>query len=859
MKHFLLFILTIVFSYAGIAQPWQYEFVNTLGGTDGSEYPVEIVMDENGDLIHAGNFTSSSVNIGSNVFNHGNPGMEYGNAYLAGYNSDGTVKWAKGLIGDRSVDIQFLKNASDNSNYVVGRFTSDSLFYDNNLVLSDSVYGKSFILNVNQDGSLNYAKKLKATATFSGNIMNRDVMVDGNSDLYFAGHFSGDTLIIPGEDTLKGNNEDNTQMLLGKYDSQGNLQWAFTDKVSNNTYSGTTVKSFDMDSNSDLLVGGLIEDGIESVIGDDTLKNIGNNDLLLAKFGQNGNPLWAKNYGTVDNEEILDVASDDNNNVFVLGKFTGDTLDIGGQYLSNDTSGSFAAQYFIGKFNSTGSLQWMKKAGVSDSYKYNQWSIKTDSTDLYLMSSFVDSTLNFGNINLEGHGKHDMLVAKFDGSGNAMWAQNFGGYQDDEWFDYEMGSSTMFLTGNLDGEMIFGLDTINQSGLYGYFTAQIDLSSGNVLDVKADTTSKVSYQSDFEVSNMELGDNGALFMSGGFSAAGIELDNKTLSYFGGKDVFIAKQSRNYAISGLVYDYLEQTVTSGMVYLYKMSSSGPFTVMDSVSIDSEAYYTFQNLDYGKYIVKAVPNSNDYPSLMSAYYDDAATWKNALVINTERGSNHNANIYLMEDPENTGNASVQGTITEENTKITKSTEEVTGEPVKGVSVILKGKKKADKDMYDLVRTNDQGVYKFANVNTGNYEIVCDYPGMEQAERYEIEVSDDKETYENYDYVMQGDTIFISESDTTSDSDTTTNVENISGKDAPLTVYPNPASRYLYVEMEENMDIRQLRLHSINGRTVYSKANTGNMRRFRLNVEKLERGIYFLRIQTTSNEIVRRLIVQ
>jgi 5-hydroxyisourate hydrolase-like protein (transthyretin family) len=241
-------------------------------------------------------------------------------------------------------------------------------------------------------------------------------------------------------------------------------------------------------------------------------------------------------------------------------------------------------------------------------------------------------------------------------------------------------------------------------------------------------------------------------------------------------------------------------------------------------------------------------------MAAYYNDAATWQNALVINTEKGSNHNANIYLMEDPENTGNANVQGAVTEENTKITKSSEEVTGEPVKGVSVILKGKKKANADMYDLVRTNGQGVYEFKNVNTGTYEIVCDYPGMEQTELYEIEVSEDKESYENYDYVMQGDTIFIAE------SDTATNAENISENNAKqITVYPNPASSYIYVQTEGNLDIQKVSLHSLNGKIVYSEANTGNMKRSRLNIEKFEQGIYFLRIQTTSEEIVRRLIVQ
>jgi hypothetical protein len=345
-------------------------------------------------------------------------------------------------------------------------------------------------------------------------------------------------------------------------------------------------------------------------------------------------------------------------------------------------------------------------------------------------------------------------------------------------------------------------------------------------------------------------------MNGTFSASGIELDTKTLSYYGGNDVFIAKQSRSYAISGMIYDYSEQVVTSGMVYLYKHLSTGPYQLIDSVSIDAEAYYMFNNLGVGKFIVKAVPNSNQYPSLMTSYYPDVAMWKDALMINTEKGSYNNANIYLMEDPPNNGTAAVMGAVSTKNTKISKTGEitDLAGEPVKGVSVILKGKKKIDKDMYDLVKTSSDGAYKFTNVDKGSYSIMVDYPGMEQGETYDIDVVEDQDTYENYNYVMIGDTIHIAESDTTTD------IEGFSGNDAPeITVYPNPASNYLFVETEENTNINQVRLLSVNGRMIFSREIIDKRNRFRLNLEGMKEGIYFLRIQTTSDEIVRRLIVQ
>lgn len=853
MRKLLLISILIAFGIYSNAQPWEYKYANTLGGSDGGERPVDIILDDNDNLIHAGNFSSSSIDIASNIIDHGNPGAEDVNAFVAGYANDGSLNWAKGLTGNRGVSVKFLKHAPNNTNYLFGDFTSDTLFYDNSMVFSDTTYSKTFLFSIDPDGALNNSNMLKAVGS-SANFMSNDVMVDENSNFYFTGDLFGNTLIIAGEDTLEGNNDNNSQMILGKYDAQGNLEWSFTDEVFNNTYSGSSVKAFDMDANSEIIVGGALKNNITSVIGNDTLVNIGETDLLLAKFDQSGNPLWGKNFGTTNLEEILDISTDENNNIFVFGKFYGDTLSVEGQELINDTSGSFASQFFIGKFSSSGTLQWMKKTGVGDSFRDEEWSIKTDAGDLYLMSSFVDSTLSLGNTTLTSHGNHDLLLAKFDGSGNTLWAKNFGGTDKDDWFDYEMGNSTMFLTGNLRGEMIFGLDTVNKSNRFGFYTAQVDLANGDFLDVKTDTTSKVAYPGDFEINNIELNNNGALYMNGGFTSSGIELGNNSLNYYGGKDIFIAKQSKSYAISGLVYDYSEQPVTSGMVYLYDYAGSGPFKVIDSVNINAEAYYTFQNLEFGKYLVKAVPNSTDYPNLMMSYYDDAISWKDALVINTEVGSNHAANIYLRELPQNTGNATIDGEITQEDTKITKSTTEVTGKPVKGVSVILKGKKKADEDIYDFTETNSQGIYSFGNVNQGKYSIDIEYPGMNQKETYELDVVEDKDNYDNYDYVMVGDTVFIA------DTDTATDVEGLSDNEfQTLSIYPNPASRYLYVEIDKEIKIKQIKLNTVNGRVAYSKGFYGKRNRLRLNVEDMESGIYILRIITSNDEIVRKLIIQ
>ena len=851
MKKHLLFIAMIALSVTFVeAQNWNYQYVKTLGGSDQNEQPVDIALDADENILHAGDFMSSTISIGSYTINHRNPGMEYGNSFIAGYSSTGDVKWAKGLTGNKSVYMDAVVNAPDNSNYVLGNFTSDTLYFGNSQILSDTVYQKLFVLNVDSEGNMNSSVKMNAIGG-SEFLAANDFYVNENSNMLVAGRFSGGQLSFGNNMLLPGNMNDNSQLFIGEIDAAGNVVWAYTDSVYNNSYSGTELMAISENSNEEIIAGGILKDNITSVIGDDTLHNKGKNDLLLAKFNSSGNPAWAKNYGTMEMEEVLDVAYNADDDIFMFGKFNGDTLTIEGQELANDTSGFYASQYFLAKFNATGSLQWMKKTGIASSFTDEEWSIKTDSNDVYLMSAYVEPTLNLGNVTVDNHGEHDMLLAKFDKDGNTLWAKNFGGMQSEDWYDYEMSNNTMFLAGNLKPEMVFGLDTINKANKFGFFTAQIDLSNGNWLSVKADTTSSVSYENDFRVDNFELGNNGALYMNGAFRGSGITLDGNTLSHFGSQDVFIAKQTRNYMISGKIFDYSEQPVTSGMVYLYEFEGTGPFQVYDSTSINSNAYYEFKNLPVDKYIVKAVPDDNNYPTLASSYYNDAMTWNNAIVINTEEGSNTAAYIYLRDMPQNSGNATVQGQVTKENTKVTKTSTEITGEPVKGVSVILKGKKKADGDFYDRTTTNSQGTYEFANVDQGSYSIMVDLPGMKQAETYDLEVSEGQTSYENYDYVMEGDTIFIA------DTSAATGIGN-QAEEVSLKIYPNPASNYLYMETKESDKLVRVQMHTVNGQTILTKNLTGHSR-FRLNLEGVEEGIYFIQIQTTSGELVRRMIVQ
>jgi hypothetical protein len=203
------------------------------------------------------------------------------------------------------------------------------------------------------------------------------------------------------------------------------------------------------------------------------------------------------------------------------------------------------------------------------------------------------------------------------------------------------------------------------------------------------------------------------------------------------------------------------------------------------------------------------------------------------------------------EQQGNATIEGLVESEDVKVYKSTTEIVGKPVKSVSVVLVGKgeakEKADGDIIAMTETNESGIYTFDNVEEGSYSIQLDLPGVEQDSSYSVNVSQENNSYENYDYVLQGDTIFVNEkSSPTSIGETQSIVE--------LEVYPNPASEYLYINSEE-AEIQNIKVFDVSGKLVKA-VQANHQKTIQLNVSQYEKGLYLMKVRTDLGERTMRV---
>ncbi len=202
-------------------------------------------------------------------------------------------------------------------------------------------------------------------------------------------------------------------------------------------------------------------------------------------FGQAPGWAWAKSAGGVPNDYIKDMVTDSSGNTYVTGTFQSVTITFGN--ISLTKTGSAANDIFLVKYDSLGNVIWAKGfGGTSGDYVS---SIALDPIANVYMTGYYQGSTTIGNIILNSISNEDLFIAKFDSSGNVLWAKSAGGSD----FDYGLSIAVdnvgnCYVAGEFLSPQLF-LDTIMliKPSPFWYdvdiFYAKYD-SSGNILWAK---------------------------------------------------------------------------------------------------------------------------------------------------------------------------------------------------------------------------------------------------------------------------------------------------------------------------------------------------------------------------------------
>ncbi|HOS49029.1 MAG TPA: SBBP repeat-containing protein, partial [Bacteroidia bacterium] len=181
----------------------------------GSQYEETstVKVDHAGNVIVAGYFYSSSINIDGVVLN--NSGDE--DIFIAKFNSGGTLLWAK-KFGGTMLDEPRQLEVDDNDNiYMAGSFASYSLNFGIAMLVTNGDYD-AFLLKLNPSGDPVWVKQA------GGNSRDQaySVTYDHHGNIYCSGEYQSSSFDFGGGALT---NQGTWDAYIVKFDTSGNYNW----------------------------------------------------------------------------------------------------------------------------------------------------------------------------------------------------------------------------------------------------------------------------------------------------------------------------------------------------------------------------------------------------------------------------------------------------------------------------------------------------------------------------------------------------------------------------------------------------------------------------------------------------------
>ncbi len=266
--------------------------------------------------------------------------------------------------------------------------------------------------------------------------------------------------------------------------------------------------------------------------------------MFFVKYDTSGNVIWAKDVsgnGTF-NYDAFTITVDVSGNIYIAGRFSGNTVTFGTITLTHQG-------LFIVKYDTNGNALWAKDAlGNADVN-----SIKSDvSGNVVIVGGFRGGSLTLGTTTLTNLNNSsyldDIFIAKYDTTGNVIWAKSAGSADHDVAQSLAIDiSGNLFITGEYGGTTI-AFDTItltntsSSSPGYDLFLAKYN-SAGNVIWVKTATGSRSD-----QGQTVTVDANNNAVVAGIFSSPSITFGNITLTkdttYFYSEAMFVVKYNTN---------------------------------------------------------------------------------------------------------------------------------------------------------------------------------------------------------------------------------------------------------------------------------------------------------------------------
>lgn len=539
--------------------------------------------------------------------------------FVSGQDFDWAVKMGGkgGVYGSTSI-------ITDNANnvYSLGTFngTVDFDLGLNVFEVTSNGLQDAYILKSDSDGNFTWVKNFGG----EGFVETKKIVMDETNNLYIIGSYKGTIDFNPGSAVYNLTSNGSFDIFVLKLDQNGNFLWA-------NTMGGTEYDkgaSIAIDSSGNVYTTGSFQETVDFDTGSgvDNHISLGDSDIFIHKTDTNGNYLWTKSFGGVENDYSFCITTDIFGSILTTGSFQ-DSVDFDSGTGVTILTSNGDSDVYIQKIDSNGNFIWAKSFGGM--YLDEGISLTSDSNgNIYTLGRF-DSTVDFdpgaGVFEITSDASNFSFTHKLDSNGEFIWVKTFGNWINDIKID---ASDNIYTIGAFQDTVDFdpgsGVYELTSNGYSDIFIQKLD-SNGNFIWTKG----MGSFYSD-SASSLSINSVGEIYISGYFkgevdfdpSAGTAELISK-----GSRDVFILKLSMNVdffwvkSFEGIDYGIGESVTTDadGNVYTVGYYSGtidfNPDTTTNEFYSES-AYSLFcqKTNSNGDYIwTKSIGGSNGYSSI------------------------------------------------------------------------------------------------------------------------------------------------------------------------------------------------------------------------------------------------------
>ena len=543
--------------------------------TSSSIMPQEIEIGSSGDVymfgVFSGTFDFDPSNGTALKTEQGN-----GDIFLSKFDSNGNLIWVN-TFGSTNQDrgVSIILDNSDNL-YTTG-FYAGTIDFDPSASVQNLTSVSSnpdiFIAKYTASGGYIWAKSIGG----SSNDQPKKIVLDYNNDILVSGDFQSTIVDFdPSMSTSNLNLIGVIDAFFAKYDINGN--YIFAKNIGSSSM--VTANSIISDTQNNIYINGYFTStcDFDPSAATNTLSAFGGQDSYIAKYNSAGDFNWVKQIGGTGNDVASEIEIDNNNDIYIAGRFTG-TCDFDPSSNVANCISSGSSDLFIAKYDSNGNYSFVRNFGstVTGTPYISELDVKP-SGKINIVGSF------YGNIDFDPSPSATNVLsslttsltpayfmAKYDLNGNHISAftgtQKKGGTDETNSIVTDA-SGNLYVTGYFTGTVDFDPSTIQNclvsNGLEDIFIAKYD-PNGNYLWAK-----NIGNTNNDRANSIKIDNSGNIFITGYISTLA-DFDPSAATYTISSGAYYAKydNSGNFLLAGSIPNAFGNSIAidlSGNIYI-----------------------------------------------------------------------------------------------------------------------------------------------------------------------------------------------------------------------------------------------------------------------------------------------------